>query len=70
MLLVRLQRDKWQVGERSVRRILRKMKRTQSIGRVITTDSKQVHPRFPNLIQAYPIKTINHLTLLEQLAKT
>ena len=51
MLLVRLQRDKWQVGERPVRRILRKMKRTRSMGRVITTDSKHAHPRFPNLIQ-------------------
>lgn len=51
MLLVRLQRDNWQIGERPIRRILRKMKRTRSIGRVITTDSKHSHPRFPNLIQ-------------------
>ena len=51
MLLARLRREKWQVGERPVRRILRQMKRTRSIGRVITTDSKHAHPRFPNLIQ-------------------
>lgn len=61
MLLVRLQRDKWQVGERPVRRILRQMKRTRSMGRVITTDSKHSHPRFPNLIEEVTAVYPNHI---------
>ena len=61
MLLARLRRDKWPVGERPVRRILRQMKQTGSIGRVITTDSKRSHPRFPNLIQGVTAVYPNHI---------
>ncbi len=61
MLLARLQRDKWQVGERPVRRILRQMKQTRSIGRVVTTDSKHSHPRFPNTIQGVTAVYPDHI---------
>jgi len=61
MLLARLQRDGWDVGERPVRRILRQMKQTRSIGRVITTDSKHSHPRYPNAIAEITAVYPNHI---------
>ncbi len=61
MLLARLRRDKWVVSERPVRRILRQMKRTRLAGRVITTDSKHSHPRFPNVIQDVTAVYPNHI---------
>lgn len=61
MLLARLRRDKWIVSERPVRRILGRMKRTRSAGRVITTDSNHSHPRFPNVIQGVTAVSPNHI---------
>ena len=61
MLLVRLKRAGWTVGERPIRRILRQMKRTRSVGRVITTDSRHSHPRFPNAIATVTPAYPNHI---------
>lgn len=61
MLLARLQRAGWSVGERVVRRILRQMKQTRSVGRVITTDSHHSQPRFPNVIQQVTAAYPNHI---------
>ncbi len=61
MLLARLRRDKWQISERLVRSILRQMKRTRSVGRVVTTDSRHSHPRFPNAIQSVTAVYPNHI---------
>ncbi len=51
MMGVYLKQAGWSVGERAIRRILRQMKGSRSIGRVITTDSRHGHPRYPNAIQ-------------------
>jgi len=51
MLLARLRRAGWKVGERPVRRLLRRMKQTRSVGRVVTTDSNHAHTRYPNAIR-------------------
>lgn len=50
MVLARLRRQGWEVGERPARRILQGMARSRSAGRVVTTDSDHPHPRFPNAI--------------------
>lgn len=52
---------KWAVGEGPVRRILRQMKQTRSIGRVIITDSNHSHPRFPNVIQGVTAVSPDHI---------
>lgn len=61
MLLARLQRAGWQVGERPIRRLLRRMKQTRSAGRVITTDSNHRHTRYPNAIRDIVAKYPDHI---------
>lgn len=61
MLLARLRRDGWSVGERVIRRILRRMQRTRSAGRVVTTDSSHPHPRYPNAIRDLTAGYPDHL---------
>jgi transposase InsO family protein len=52
-LQAQLQRDGWTVGERVVRRLLKQLGVTRSVGRVRiqTTDSNHAHWRYPNLIR-------------------
>lgn len=61
MLLARLRQQQWDVGERPIRRILRQMGRTRSVGRVITTDSRHEHPRYPNAIAGKKASYPNHI---------
>lgn len=48
-----LQREGWTVGERVIRRLLKQLGVTRSVGRVRiqTTDSNHAHGRYPNLIR-------------------
>jgi len=52
-LLAHLQRDGWDVGERTVRRLLKVLGGSRQSGRVRvnTTDSSQPHWRYPNLLK-------------------
>lgn len=61
MTLARLRQAGWEVSERPIRRILRNMGRTRSAGRVVTTDSKHPHPRFPNAIAGSKAAYPNHI---------
>lgn len=61
MILARLRQAGWQVSERPIRRILRQLGRTRSVGRVITTDSGHSHPRFPNAIKGITAKYPEHI---------
>jgi len=51
MIQVRLAKKVIVASERQIRRLLRRLKRTRSVGRVQTTDSTHTHPRFPNAIR-------------------
>lgn len=61
MILVYLQRQGEVAGERAIRRILRHMKRTRSTGRVITTDSRHGHLRYPNAIKGITATRPEHI---------
>lgn len=56
-----LRRDGWQVGECTVRQILQEMKRSRSAGRLITTDSRHTHQRYPNQIRDLVPLCPNHI---------
>ena len=61
MIIARLKQQQWDVSERPVRRILRQMGRTRSVGRVITTDSGHKHLRYPNAIAGIKASYPNHI---------
>lgn len=52
-MTAQLRREGFQVGERVVRRVLRQMQSSRSVGRwrLTTTNSRHRHPRYPNLIR-------------------
>ncbi|HMN26692.1 MAG TPA: IS3 family transposase [Caldilineaceae bacterium] len=52
-LQAQLRREGWAVGERVIRRLLKQLGVTRSVGRVRlqTTDSNHTHWRYPNLIR-------------------
>lgn len=58
-----LKREGWQVGETRVRRLLRQLDHSVSVGqvRVATTDSNHEHPRFPNLVKDLDITHANQV---------
>jgi putative transposase len=51
-VVAQLKREGWTVGERVIRRLLRGLQRTRSVGRVRvqTTDSQHSYTRYANLI--------------------
>ena len=52
-----LLRQGWEVGEHRVRRLLRQLDRSRSVGqvRVQTTNSRHSHPRYPNRIKGVTV---------------
>jgi len=58
-----LKREGWQVGETRVRRLLRQLDHSASVGqvRVATTDSKHEHSRFSNLVKDLDITRPNQV---------
>lgn len=61
MVQARLKQQHVTASERAIRRILRQMKRTRSVGRIVTTDSRHEHPRFPNAISSLTADYPNHI---------
>jgi len=53
-VVAQLQRDGYSVGERRVRRVMKQLQRTCSVGtvKVTTTDSRHAYTRYPNLIRS------------------
>lgn len=53
-VVAQLQRDGYSVGERRVRRVMKQLQRTRSVGtvKVTTTDSRHAYTRYPNLIRS------------------
>ena len=62
-VLAQLRRDGVQVGESVVRRLLKVLGRTRSVGqvRVRTTDSNHPYTRYPNLIRGLKVKYSNQV---------
>ena len=62
-ITAQLKRQGWAVGERRVRRLLKVLEHTASVGRVrvSTTDSQHTLPRFPNRIKALAITAPNQV---------
>lgn len=53
-VVAQLQRDGYSVGETRVRRVMKRLQRTRSVGpvKVTTTDSRHAYTRYPNLIRS------------------
>ena len=58
-----LKRESYKIGERRVRRLLKEIGHTCSVGRVrvSTTDSKHDEPRFPNLVKTLEVTRPNQV---------
>lgn len=58
-----LKREGWEVGETRVRRLLKVLEHTASVGRVrvTTTDSQHQLPRYPNRVKELTISRLNQV---------
>ncbi len=58
-----LKRKGYQVGETRIRRLLRQIEHSCSVGRapISTTNSQHEHPRYPNLIKCLNIDQLNQV---------
>lgn len=57
-LVAQLRREGFTVGERVVRRLLQQLNTSRSVGqvRILTTDSRHSHWRYPNLVRQLPLR--------------